>query len=666
MNNIKQRIQELRELIQYHNHLYYDLDNPEISDAAYDQLLEELHQLEYKHPEFADNESPTNNVGGQAQSTFNKVTHTVQLLSLKDVFDFPSVEEWATPYCSAIDNTSFVVEEKVDGLSMAVTYFDGILKMAATRGDGHIGEDITVNAQQISNLPQTIPSLVGSKGTVIVRAEVVMPTVAFEELNERLNEQGKKLAKNPRNAAAGSLRTKDPSITRERKLQAIAFNIMYSDIPLYDKERNQYDDINKLKEWGFTTVTPIPCYTINDIKEAITSIDEKRKTSPFWLDGAVIKCNSFSIQYQLGNTNKYPRWAIAYKYPPKQKKTIVRDIITQTGRTGVITPVAVFEPILLAGTTVTKATLHNQQVMDVALGGIGIGDTIVVHKSGEIIPEVLKVLHNKRGNTTTDFKITHCPVCHSIARTDANGISYCDNNNCPAKLERYLLFWGSKDIMDIDGFGPSVISLLTDNKMVVDIVSLYRLSEAELSHLEGLGSVRGIKLYKAIKTSQNRDIDRLIAGLGIPNVGRTIGKILANKCKSIFDISTLSIDELREIDGIGAIVSNAIYEYFQDEKNITFLKELEKLGVNMLSLNYDKPQNNTILAGKTFVITGTLPSLSRTETINIITDNGGKVTGSVSKKTDYLVAGDNAGSKLDKANSLGITIISEEQLLQMI
>lgn len=668
------RAESLRKAIAYHNELYYNQDKPEISDAAYDQLLRELETLEAEFPAIHKVNSPTNVVGGTAGIAFSDVEHKVPLLSLRDVFNKSEVEEWMTPLRNASnDEAPFVVEDKVDGLSIALVYRNGVFTQGITRGDGHIGEDVTENAKQIASIPKTIPQLMASENLVIVRAEVVMPVRIFLELNEQLEAAGKKVFKNPRNAAAGSLRTKDPKVTKKRKLDAIAFNIMYAEgVP--ELRQTQYMDIQKLFEFGFHVVSCTPCATLEEVYTAIDRVDSERNLKPFAIDGAVVKCNQMALQDELGATNKYPHWAIAYKYPPEQKETVIHKIITQTGRTGVITPVAVFDPVLLSGTSVSKATLHNQSFMDTVLGGVCVGDTILVHKSGEIIPEVLKVIQEKRPNGVEPFRITNCPVCGSpavlVVDEDGNGVQMvCPNDNCAAKLARHIEYWCSKHVMDIDGIGPSVIKALIDSGEVHSIEGLYQVDTETLSAIPQIGPVRGPKLYAGIQQSKTKDIDRFIAGLGIPGIGRTIGQALAKKFSNIWEVAMATEDVLKGIDGIGDISAHDIYTYFHKPANYEHVKRLAALGVNVVSQSYDNGSHiiaNGMFSGMTFVITGTLPTMKRNEAEALITKNGGKVTGSVSKKTNYLVAGEAAGSKLDKAKKLGVPIISEDDLLKML
>lgn len=666
-----QRIQALRQEIRYHNELYYNQDAPEISDAAYDALSRELKALEKEFPALVTKDSPTQNVGGKAaSSTFRKVQHRTPLLSLQDIFNLDEVNEW---FQTTAQKRCVTVEQKIDGLSMAVTYTNGKLVCAATRGDGHIGEDVTANAIYIDGIPTelTLPAGVDSENDITVRCEVIMPIMAFEAVNADLKKQGKKLFANPRNAAAGSLRVKDPMVTKARGLKAIAFQIMnchgwdkIQSVPAPMK--TQYNDLELLAALGFHKVPYHLCENIHDVETAIQAIADVRPSLPYWIDGAVIKVADIPVHQQMGETAKHPHWAVAYKYPPEQKETVVRDIVVQTGRTGVITPVAVFDPVLLCGTSVERATLHNQQFMDNVLHGVAVGDTIVVHKSGEIIPEVLSVDHSKRPAGTKPFTITHCPVCgaEAVLATDenGNGSNYiCSNDACPAKLEKHLIYWASKHVMDIDGLGPSIISSLIDNGSLSDVVDLYRLDAEMLNNEPAVGPVRGAKLLAAIETSKHRDIDRLIAGLGMSGVGRSTGKLLASQYKNIWEIAHLTKEQLMTINGIGKITADVIVSFFSKAENLEMIQELELLGVNTTSQSAGASKADGIFAGKSFVITGTL-SVPRDVISERITANGGTVMSGVSKKTSILVAGEAAGSKLQKAKDLGIPIWSEDDL----
>ena len=664
-DEIKARVEILRKEIKIHSDAYYNKDAPLISDAAYDQLLLELRTLEEQYPELITPDSPTQKVGGTANSSFHDVKHQVPLQSLRDIFDKDSVQKWYENQ----PEPNVTVETKVDGLSCAITYVNGKFQSAATRGDGKIGEDVTENVRNIQNVPKYLPNV--SEGTIIVRCEIYMPKDVFEKLNQELAAKDKKLFKNPRNAAAGSLRTKDASETKRRGLHAIAFAILYntSNIHLETQART----LEWLHLAGFETVDYYTCSKIEQIYSAIDRIDGIRHGYPYPIDGAVVKIDDISTELHIGGTDKYPHWAIAYKYPPEQKETKLLDIALQTGRTGVITPIAVFEPVELAGTTVSRATLHNQDFMDIFLGGIGIGDTIVVHKSGEIIPEVLRVIRSKRPTTTKPYKIEHCPVCgaKAVLAGDDNGngtFMICSNTQCPAVSEQRIIYWCSKHVMDIQGLGPKNVKKLIDAG-VQTITDLYMLSS--VAYTSVFGPVSGPKIYNAVQESKQQNIDRIIAGLGISGVGRHIGAQLAETYPDMAHIKTAALNnKLTQLDGIGELMGLYIREYFEEHENIKFLDTLEKFGMNMTSKTYQSPDNVTTthqpLTGMTFVITGTLPNISRTDAKAYLESLGAKVSGSISKKTTYLLAGEDAGSKLTKAQELNIPIISFEELNKMV
>lgn len=659
------RIQALTTQILQYNHAYYDLDQPLVSDAAYDQLTQELRDLENQFPELAQPNSPTKHVGGEASSTFHDVRHIVPLLSLLDLFDPKEIFAWFNNY----NQPAVSVETKVDGLSCALLYQDGRFTQAVTRGNGRIGEDVTENVRQIQNIPK---QLTDAPGTIVVRCEIYMPVYQFKKLNQALKQAGKPLLKNPRNAAAGSLRTKDPRITGMRGLAAVAFAILYHDQDIPSLGITQTAHLAWMDKQGFQTVVSRRCTSPEEIQLMIDTIDGCRNVYDYAIDGAVIKIDDTFRYLAIGNTEKYPRGAVAYKYPPEQKQTVIRDIVLQTGRTGVITPVAVFDPVTLAGTTVVRATLHNQSFMDIVLKGVAIGDTIVIHKSGEIIPEVLQVLHDKRPEGASDFKITTCPVCGSpaVLGADENGNGtqmYCSNVNCPAILEHHLIYWCSDHVMNIDGIGPKIIRALI-NAGLTRLTDLYRFSEADLAAIKEIGPVRAPKLYANIQESKNRDISCLIAGLGIPGVGRHIGKQLAASFPDMDAIEQAVMqNQLTALDGIGDITAADMKAFFLSNDNRTFLQELKNLGINMQSLSFQTQSAGTLpLTGMTFVITGSFETMSRNEMKAWLEARGAKVSGSISKKTSYLLAGENGGSKQEKAESIGIPIINMDQLTQIL
>lgn len=669
----KKRTSQLRKEIKYHSKLYYEQDSPEISDQAFDRLMNELKDLEEQFPELRTKSSPTQHVGWKAGRAFQKVTHKVPLLSLKDVFSTEEVSDWWNSCGSDICD----VEAKIDGLSVAITYRNGKYVGAATRGDGYVGEDVTENVQYVAGIPMKLPlpDDVAPENELIVRAEAVMLKADFEALNCQLEAEGKALMKNPRNAAAGSLRVLDPAITKERKLSAIAFNILYASGFEGSSLKigiNQWLDCKALDALGFTTVKRYLCKSRDNVLQAIEEIGKQRDSYPYGTDGAVVKVISFAGQNLLGTTEKYPKWAVAYKYPSETKQTVIEDIVLQTGRTGRINPVAILQPVELGGSTVTRATLNNQRFMDDDLGGVAIGDTVDVHKAAEIIPEILKVYHEKRPAGAKNFVIKSCPACGTpaVLAADENGngtVHICPNLDCPAQLAKHIEFWGSKNVMDIEGLGPSAVQALMDAKLVSHVADLYTLTAEELAAADNFGIIKANALIRSIEVSKDRDIDRLIKGLGMLGVGRSIGKELAKRCPDIWAVAQMTVKDLLDVDGIGKISAEVIYTYLHNSDNLETLHRLESLGVNMVSKSYqaDAAVSRRPFDGLTFVITGTLPTMKRNEAQEFIERHGGKVAGSVSKKTSYLLAGDDAGSKLEKAKALGTPIIDEPTLLAM-
>lgn len=682
--------QELIAQIRKANTAYYDEDSPIMEDPEYDALMRRLKEIEKEHPEYVTADSPTQKVGGTpSKSSFAKVTHAVPMLSLQDVFSEEDVKEFLGNFSNDV---VFCVEEKIDGLSMSVTYENGVLTRAETRGDGLIGEDITENAKHICGIPTKLSIPIP---LLEIRFEVYLPVERFLEINREKEVNGEKLFANPRNAAAGILRTKDIEVVKAAGLHAFAFNVQraeglsemkdYADRMLGAADPADWADWlhatthseyrKMLTMLGFTFVRSIPC-TADKVMEYIDQIGRCRNGLSYWIDGAVIKLDDLEMRTQLGETSKYPRWAIAFKYPPEEKQTKIKEIILQTGRTGRVTPVAVFNPpVLLAGTTVERATLHNQNIINQLK--VNIGDTVVVRKAAEIIPEVVRVVH--MGNINGIYQIADhvCPSCGGkLTLTDEdNGVPHCDNINCPAQLQRKFEFFASRDCMDIRGLGPSQINKFIDLGWLESLSDIYllKIHKKEMEKLDGFGKKATANLMKAIEDSKNRDIDRLIKSFGIPGVGRHIGKALAKKYKSIVEIGDVpyevdglekKIRELAEIEGIGTVSATAIMDWFRENWKLVF--KLRGVGVNIESQSYQKESDGGKLTGLTFVITGTLPTMKREEASALIEANGGKVSGSVSKKTNYLLAGEAAGSKLTKAQSLGIPIVSEEELTKMI
>lgn len=667
--------QAIRDLTKEAAKAYYDEDEPIFSDAVYDGYIRLLRAYEELHPEKKEG-SPTQVVGGSpGKSSFEKVTHAVPMLSLQDVFSQDDVTSFVRSFAP---QTAFVVEEKIDGLSVSVTYENGKLARAETRGDGYIGEDITENVKFIKGIPETLRLFCGQTLPTLleVRCEVYLPSAAFETINAARQEKGEKLFQNPRNAAAGILRTKDVREEEMSELRAFAFNVqrvvwLDSSSPSFGPLHS--DSLLFLKDIGFE---PVRCYYAESGREVIEKIDmigKYRSSLSYWIDGAVVKVNSLPLREKAGNTAKYPRWAIAFKYPPEEKETVVKDIILQTGRTGRITPVAVLEPVFLAGTKVERATLHNPQFIEQI--GVNTGDTVLVRKAAEIIPEIIRVVkpaYCDEGNTVpkSHYEVLSqvCPSCGAPICPDEDGNgAYCNNPNCPAQISRRFEFWASRDCMDIQGLGPAQIERFIELGWLKTLPDIYRLKEHrnEMVALDGFGEKAADKLLDAIEQSKDRDIDRLIKALGIPGIGRHIGKELAKRFPGFYAVMTLSLWDLEHIDGIGAISAKVMYDTFQKQEFKDMMVELCNLGINVKSKSFVSKESGNLnlkFEGITFVITGTLPTMKREEAAKFIEDHGGKVSGSVSKKTDYLLAGEAAGSKLSKAKDLGIAIISEDEM----
>lgn len=663
--DIKQEINKLREQLRYHNDRYYNMDDPEISDYEYDQLSLRLRELEAKYPELTNSESPTARIGGIAKREAGKlVKHNVPMLSLQDVFDKEEVYSFVDKVKKERENSVFVVEKKIDGLSVALRYVDGSLVMGVTRGDGiNYGEDVTENVRMIRDVKTKLKNPVPY---LEIRGEVYMKTVDFETVNEKLEAAGKKVFANPRNCAAGTLRQLDPSIVKERSLSLFVFNVQDSNGISFTRHS---ESLEWLKNQGFKTSEDyIICKTADEVWEAITSIGEMRGSIPYDIDGAVVKVDNLKDREYFGATSKVPRWAVAYKYPPEEKESVIKEIRVTVGRTGRITPTAIFDPIRLCGTNVEKATLHNQDRINEL--DIRIGDTIVVRKAGEIIPEVLNVVKSKRPLGAEPYKLPQvCPSCGAPTIRDNNSAdTRCINLDCPAQLIQHIINFVGRNAMDIKGFGEAYVEALIKEGYLKDIADIYYLKDYrdELIAAGLIGKEKNTdKLLKAIDDSKKNDIDRLITGLGIRNIGKSAGYELKKRFRSINELKSSSYEELVAISDIGEITATAIVEFFSKPSNLRILERLEAAGVNLLSLETTS-QSELNLTGLSFVITGTLPNMKRTELEELIKMHGGKVSGSVSKSTSYLVAGDNAGSKLDKANSLGIKVIDETQMLELL
>lgn len=662
--DIKEEVKALRQQIEYHSNRYYNMDAPEITDYEYDMLMQRLKQIEKEHPELIDASSPTQKVGGSAKREAGVlVRHNVPMLSLQDVFSKEEVMEFVREMQEKLDHPEFVVEYKIDGLSMSLRYEHGKLVLAETRGDGiNFGEDVTANAKVIEDVKT---SLKDAPEYLEIRGEVYMTEAAFSHVNETQELLGKKTFANPRNCAAGTLRQLDSKVVKERHLSMFIFNL---------QQVTGREFATHTEAYAYMKSQKIPviedyrvCYTGEEVWEAICAIGEKRGELAYDIDGAVVKINRYADRELLGNTSKVPRWAVAYKYPPEEKETKLLDIELSVGRTGRITPTAIFEPIRLCGTSVSRATLHNQDFINDL--DIAIGDTIVVYKSGEIIPKVKEVLHEKRPEGAHTFVIPDvCPVCGAPTYREENTADIkCSSATCPAQLERHIINFVGRDAMDIKGFGTAYIEELIRQGYLHDIADIYGLSayREELIEKGILGKEKNTdKLLGMIEASKQNDAYRLMTGLGISGIGKTAAKSLMEHFGSIHAVADASMEQLVEVNDIGEISAKAIYQYFHDAKSKELLERMQKHGVNMVRLQ--AAGSDDVLANHTFVITGTLPTMGRKEAAELIELHGGKVSSSVSKKTNYLLAGENAGSKLDKANALGVTVLTEEELLQMI
>ena len=653
----KERIKELTDLLNKANYRYYVLDDPTMPDFEYDRLLRELETLEAAHPELADKNSPTQRVGGEALSKFEKVTHQVPLMSLQDVFSADELREFVDKIANDHPNVAFTVEPKVDGLSVALEYVNGVFVRGATRGDGNIGEDVTENLRTIRSIPMVIPN---APSRLIVRGEVYMPKASFEKLNAIQEEEGKQVFANPRNAAAGSLRQLDPKVAAKRGLDILIFNVQMADGVRFN---THVETLEYLKALQFKVIPWQRLSAFKDVWNAVDSINENRSLLACDIDGAVIKVDSLDLRDRLGSTAKFPRWAAAYKYPPEVKPTVVEDIIVQVGRTGVLTPKAVVHPVRLAGTTVTNATLHNQDF--ITERDIRIGDTVSIRKAGEIIPEILDVDFAKRPDGTIPYKLPeHCPVCGAKTQKDPDGAFLrCTGAECPAQLSRNIAHFVSRDAMGIDGFGSAIVDALIERGYIHSPADIYYLTLDEIKSLWQNGETAAAKLLDAIESSKEQDLSKLIYALGIRQVGAKTGKVLAAAFGTMDAFMAATTEELVQIPDVGEITAQSITQWFSQEQSKRIIERLRNAGVNFASKRVVDDQR---FAGKTFVLTGALSKFTRDEATEKIELLGGKVSGSVSKKTSFVVVGENAGSKERKARELGVTILTEDDFLQMI
>lgn len=661
MNEILERIKELRKTLSYHAKRYYVYDNPEISDFEYDRLYAELVRLEEEHPEYFDPTSPTCRVGGKPLDKFEKVTHSVQMNSLSDVFSFDEIKDFVDRMNTLVNKPVFSVEPKIDGLSVALTYENGILTNGATRGDGTTGEDVTQNIKTINSIPLSIDAPL----SFCLRGEVYMPRKVFYAINEERETKGQQLLANPRNAAAGSLRQLDPKICADRKLDIFVFNLQNGDVFGDGSDPVSHTDtLDRIKELGFTVLKDrVKVDTYEEIIDHIEYLGSMRDSLPYDIDGVVIKIDTLSDRVKIGEGTNTPKWAVAYKFPPEEKQTKLTDITIAVGRTGVLTPTAVLEPVRLAGTSVSRATLHNLDF--IRERDIKLGDTVTVRKAGDIIPEVLCAHPERRDGSEIEFFMpTHCPSCgEPVFRDENDGAAIrCTNSSCPAQLSRSIEHFASKSAMNIEGLGPQIVNALLDNKLINDCADLYTLQKEQISSIERMGKKSAQNLINSIENSKNAGLERLVFALGIRNIGEVAAAALAARYKTLDALMLATREELCEIQDFGEITADCVVEFFSHPQNVELCKKLMDLGLNT---NSTFVQLDNRFEGLTFVLTGTLPSMSRDVASTMIKDRGGKVAGSVSSKTSYVLAGEDAGSKLVKAKNLGITVIDEEEFLKM-
>ena len=660
MNKLERRYRELKRQINYYADKYYNDDSPEISDFEYDMLMVELRNLEKQHPEYITNDSPTQVIvaAGKADEKFSEVVHQVPLQSLQDVFDLQDVNEFVSRVQKEIKNPVYDVEPKIDGLSVALEYEDGILIRGATRGNGLVGEDVTENIKTILTIPEKLSEPV----TITVRGEVYMSKEELMRINEEREVLNEKKFANCRNAAAGSLRQLDAEVTANRNLDIFIFNLQ----EIRNKEiKSHYESIEYMKKLGFSVIPFCQkCSSIEEIYQAISKIGEMRGDLPYDIDGAVIKIDDLKQREELGTTTKTPKWAVAYKYPPEKKETIIKDIIVQVGRTGAITPMAILEPVEVAGSTISKTTLHNEDF--IIEKDIKIGDHVYIQKAGDVIPEVVDVLKEKRTGKEKTFKMPiKCPVCGSdTAREEGEAVRRCTGIECPAMLFRSLVHFASRDAMNIDGMGPSIIEQLLDKNMIHNIADIYQLTKSQIMLLDRMGEKSAENLITAIEKSKNNSLDKLLNAFGIRHVGLRTAKILAQSFNDLDEMASASYEEFLTINEIGEIMAESLINFFNNEQTKDLIQKLKLAGVNILGNKKDIIDNR--FENMIFVLTGTLPTLSRNEATELIETRGGKISSSVSKKTTYVLAGEEAGSKLVKAQELEIKIINEEEFMDML
>lgn len=660
---VKKEIKDLRKQIEYHNKRYYENDEPEISDYAYDNLTQKLKELELKYPEFIKETSPTQKIGGKTKKEFLQVSHEVQMQSLQDVFSYEDVESFVNKVMLEYgENTELVVETKIDGLSVSLEYVNGEFVRGSTRGDGFIGEDVTENLSVIKTIPKNLSNdIIDNTSTVIeVRGEVYLSKKEFENINDKLAIEGKQILSNPRNAAAGTLRQLNSELVRSRNLDIFIFNVQKG-----GEFKTHSESLEYLKKSGLHTLEYSKvCVGVEQVLNAITEIGDLRDNLSYEIDGAVVKVNNLHLREEMGSTVKVPKWAVAYKYPPKQEETKVLNIVTQVGRTGQVTPMAILEPVRIAGSVVSKTTLHNFDY--IALKDIKIGDTVIIQKAGDVIPEVVEVIKSKRTGEEIEFeKPTKCPVCNEeLEDLDSEVALRCTNSECPALVYRSVVHFASRDCMDIMGLGDSIVEQLIDSDLLKDVSDIYYLKYEDLVNLDRFAPKSAQNLIDSINKTKSNTLDKLIFGLGIRHIGKKAAKTLSISFKDIYELSKATFEEINNLDDFGGIMANSVVEFFRKEKTMEIIQKLDNAGLNLKGdvkkLDSDK------LNGKLFVITGSFEAYSRDDITKLIELNAGKTSNSVSKKTSFVIAGEAAGSKLDKANTLQIPVITVDEFLELI
>ena len=656
-NNVKEEIEKLRKEIEYHNKLYYEQDEPEISDYEYDKLTQRLKKLEKEHPELIVKSSPTQKIGGKTKNIFTQVVHDVQMQSLQDVFSLGEVEEFVDKVKEEYkDQTRFCVETKIDGLSVSLEYVDGVLVRGSTRGDGFVGEDVTQNIKMIKDIPQRL----SSNDTIEVRGEVYLPRKEFEKINEELIANNKQQLSNPRNAAAGTLRQLDSELVKKRNLSIFVFNVQKG-----KSFSSHYESLDYLNKLGIKTIAVrYLCSTKEEVINAIKKIGNMRDELEYDIDGAVVKVDNLLIRQEMGQTVKVPKWAVAYKYPPEQKETKVLDIALQVGRTGQVTPVVILEPVRVAGSIISKTTLHNFDFMREK--DIRIGDTVIIQKAGDVIPEVDRVLKEKRDGTQKEFEIPKvCPVCgEELEKEESEVALRCTNSECPAQIYRSITHFVSRDCMDISGMGEAIVDALIDKKLLKDVADIYSLKFEDFMSLEGFKEKSSQNLVDAVEKSKSNSLDKLLFGLGIRHIGKRAAKILSENFDDIYKVKEASVEQLNSLEDFGNIMAESVYEFFRKPQTNIIIEKLDKAGVNLKGNK--KQKKSEILLGKTVCVTGSFDNYSRNDIVSMIEENSGKASSSVSKKTSFLIAGESAGSKLNKANELGIEVLSIDDFIKII